>query len=115
MILLLTLIKLFVMGFIIYLGIEVTWDGNTDRRMGVLGGVALTIAYFIPHTILGGIALSVIIVLLELIAGLMWNRDYRIWDYRNMWLNYKGQICLLFYFIWLALTPFVFWLVSIIT
>lgn len=30
----------------------------------------------------------------ELCVGLIWNFDYGIWDYRNMPLNFKGQICL---------------------
>ena len=35
----------------------------------------------------------------ELCIGLIWNFDYGIWDYRNMPLNFKGQICLPFYWI----------------
>ena len=40
----------------------------------------------------------------ELCVGLIWNFDYEIWDYRNMPLNFKGQICLTFYFLWLFLS-----------
>lgn len=40
----------------------------------------------------------------ELIIGLTLNTDYSIWDYRNLPFNYKGQICLIFYFLWMFLS-----------
>lgn len=40
----------------------------------------------------------------ELCVGLIWNNDFGIWDYRNMPLNYKGQICVPFYFVWYLLS-----------
>ena len=40
----------------------------------------------------------------ELIFGLNFNSDYHIWDYSNMILNYKGQICIVFFFVWVLLS-----------
>lgn len=40
----------------------------------------------------------------ELIFGLIFNQDYHIWDYSSMMFNYKGQICLGFFFIWMGLS-----------
>ena len=40
----------------------------------------------------------------ELFVGLLFNSDYSIWNYTNMPFNYKGQICLPFYLLWLALS-----------
>lgn len=40
---------------------------------------------------------------MELIFGLTFNKDHSIWDYSNMFLNYKGQICLLFTLIWMII------------
>jgi len=40
----------------------------------------------------------------ELIVGITLNQNYEIWDYRNLPLNYHGQICLLFYFLWMLLS-----------
>lgn len=41
----------------------------------------------------------------ELITGLALNRDHRIWDYRKLPLNFRGQICLPFSLLWMLLTP----------
>lgn len=38
------------------------------------------------------------IIIGELCVGLIWNSNFEIWDYRNMPFNFKGQICLPFYF-----------------
>lgn len=40
----------------------------------------------------------------ELFVGLHWNLDYEIWDYRNVPFNFKGQICLPYYFLWYLLS-----------
>jgi len=43
-----------------------------------------------------------IITMVELAAGLLFNRDYRVWDYRNQWGNWLGQICPVFSALWVA-------------
>lgn len=35
-------------------------------------------------------------VVAELILGFLFNADYHAWDYRNQFLNFEGQICLLY-------------------
>lgn len=40
----------------------------------------------------------------EYLVGCCVNQSFEIWDYRNMPLNYKGQICVPFYFLWCALS-----------
>lgn len=47
---------------------------------------------------------STAITICELFVGLIVNTDYSIWNYTNMPLNYKGQICLPFYFLWMFLS-----------
>ncbi len=47
---------------------------------------------------------STAITICELFVGLIVNTDYSIWNYTNMPLNYKGQICLPFYFLWMLLS-----------
>ena len=42
-----------------------------------------------------------IITAVELGAGLLLNRRYGIWDYRDMPLNFRGQICLPYSLLWL--------------
>ena len=38
------------------------------------------------------------------------NRSYGVWDYRDMPLNYRGQICLPFFAAWMPLGVFAMWL-----
>lgn len=47
---------------------------------------------------------AVLITTLELGCGLLVNRRYRVWDYRNMPFNFHGQICLPFTLLWLPVS-----------
>ena len=40
----------------------------------------------------------------ELTTGLLFNRDYHIWDYREIPGNFRGQICPLFTALWLPVS-----------
>ena len=40
----------------------------------------------------------------ELATGLVFNGDYKIWDYRDLPLNFRGQICLPFTLLWIPLS-----------
>ena len=42
-----------------------------------------------------------IITAVELAAGLLLNRRYGIWDYRNAPVNFLGQICLPYSLLWM--------------
>ena len=41
---------------------------------------------------------------LELLTGLLVNRDYSVWDYRAMPYNYLGQICLNYSLLWIPVS-----------
>jgi len=43
-----------------------------------------------------------IITMVELAAGLLFNRDYRVWDYRDQPGNWLGQICPVFSLLWIG-------------
>ena len=45
-----------------------------------------------------------IITMVEYAAGLLINRNYAVWDYRDQLLNYHGQICLLFCLLWIPIS-----------
>ena len=45
-----------------------------------------------------------IITGVELLTGLLANRDYSVWDYRQMPANYHGQICLPFCLLWVHIS-----------
>lgn len=44
---------------------------------------------------------GLVITMVELAAGLLVNRDYRVWDYRGQAFNFCGQICLPFTLLWI--------------
>ena len=45
-----------------------------------------------------------IITMVELLAGLIANRDYSVWDYRKVPVNFHGQICLPFSLLWIPIS-----------
>jgi uncharacterized membrane protein len=47
---------------------------------------------------------ALIITSLELLCGLLVNRSYRVWDYRHLPMNFRGQICLPFTLLWVPLS-----------
>jgi uncharacterized membrane protein len=52
---------------------------------------------------------ALMVTVLELATGLAVNREYRVWDYRRMPLNFRGQICLPFFFLWMPLCMVGMW------
>ena len=45
-----------------------------------------------------------IITMVELGAGLVFNRGYTVWDYRKLPMNFMGQICLPFCLLWVPIS-----------
>lgn len=105
---------IFGMGAMTYYFIELLWRGYSHWTMAVVGGIALVLIGLlnegilpekfgiIPQAIVG----SVIITMMELIAGIILNiwLGLGIWDYSHMWGNFLGQICPLFSFLWTLLS-----------
>jgi uncharacterized membrane protein len=56
------------------------------------------------HPALKCLAGSGVITAVELVTGLLVNRDYSVWDYRDMPGNFHGQVCLPFFFLWIPLS-----------
>jgi len=54
----------------------------------------------LPRAFLG----AAVITAVELFTGLLVNRSYRVWDYRQMPLNFCGQICLPYFLLWMPLS-----------
>lgn len=110
----------FILGGLIYIGIEVLYDNTSDRSMGLVGGLAFVVctsivnAFSLPYRV-NCFIIATIITILEYIGGKIFNRGYQIWDYRNMPFNFKGQICLPFYLVWLVvIAPIIIYLDKII-
>ncbi len=77
--------------------------------MFVAGGSSfLLLGAFHKHSRLSvpvkGLAGSGIITLIELLTGLLTNRKYTVWDYRDAPFNYRGQICLPFSLLWIPVS-----------
>ena len=53
---------------------------------------------------LRGLVGAGIITMVELLAGLLVNRNYRVWDYRHLPGNFHGQICLPFFLLWIPIS-----------
>ena len=47
---------------------------------------------------------ATVITAVELLIGMLANGEFRIWDYRDMPLNFHGQICLPFFVLWMPLS-----------
>ncbi len=92
--------------------IEILWRGFTHPSMLTAGGICfLTFAkigekFKKASLLLKAIIGSCFITFIELIFGLVFNVILRknVWDYSNIPLNFKGQICLLYSFLWTILS-----------
>ena len=105
---------LFIVGFCLYITIEVIYRNYSYWQMGCCGGLAIVILDKINSKIswktdilLQGLCGSLLITIMELIIGEIALRSSVIpimWDYSSMPLNFDGVICLPFSAIWLILS-----------
>ena len=100
-------ILLFLLGGSGYVLLEFLWRGWSHGTMFLAGGLCFLLVGrlgtlrprlpLLPRALLGTVAITAV----ELLAGLLVNRDYGIWDYRELPGNFHGQICLLFSVFWM--------------
>ena len=98
---------LFTIGGGIYVTLELLWRRRSHWTMFALGGGCfLALGRLNPrlHPLIRMGLGSAICTAGELAVGLIFNRDHRIWDYRALPWNYRGQICLLFSLFWAPLS-----------
>ena len=103
-------IVLFAVGGGVYTSLELLWRGRSHWTMFVLGGGCfLAIGELgrrcrhLPGAVRAVLG-SAVCTAGELITGLIFNRDYAIWDYRRLPGNFRGQICLPFSALWVPLS-----------
>ncbi len=93
--------------------IEIAFRGYTHISMGILGGICLILIGSIDQMLGFDVPLfiqmfisAVIITCLEFATGTIVNLwlGLNVWDYSHLPGNYKGQICLPFFFIWYFLS-----------
>ena len=100
---------LFTLGGAAYVGLELLWRGRSHGSMFFAGGSCFILLgqvekknFKLPvRALLGGGLITAV----ELAAGLLVNRDHRVWDYRKMPLQFMGQICLPYSLLWMLLSP----------
>ena len=100
--------KTFLLGAIGYPALELLYRRRTHYSMAIAGGCSLVAIRWIqrlPAKILPRALLcSLSVTTIEYLCGLIWNLKFQVWDYRNVPLNWKGQICLPFSFVWFCLS-----------
>ena len=107
---------LFYLGGAAYMTLEFLWRGRSHGSMFLLGGLCfLGMGRLVRGFTRVPLAVKVIlgaamVTALELLAGLLVNRQYAVWDYRSLPYNYKGHICLNFSLLWMPVTLFGMWL-----
>ena len=101
-------IVLFSIGGLSYVGLELLWRGRSHSSMFLAGGTCFLLLGRLSRRKLPrvwrGVLGGGLITSVELLTGLLFNRDYRIWDYRKMALNFRGQICVGFVLLWMPLS-----------
>ena len=99
---------LFLAGGGAYVALELLWRRRSHISMFAAGGSCFLLLGKLrkmplpiwSKPLLG----SGIITSVELLTGLLVNRRYRVWDYRAIPGNYRGQICLPFSLLWMPLS-----------
>ena len=101
---------LFTIGGGTYVALEFLWRRRSHWTMFLLGGGCfLAIGQLgrkcprLPRIVRAVIG-SGICTAGELATGLLFNRSFKIWDYRDLPLNFRGQICLPFSLLWVPLS-----------
>lgn len=98
-------VAFFTFGGGAYVGLELLWRRRSHVSMFFAGGTC-----FLLLGKLGKVPLALpvraavgagVITAVELGTGLVVNRDHRVWDYRDVPGNWKGQICPAYSLLWM--------------
>lgn len=104
---------LFIVGGLTYGGIELIYRQKTYLLMLICGGIAILLLDKLNDYIswdmdilLQGCIGSVVITGMEFIIGNLYLAGFvpKMWDYSNMWMNYKGIVCIPFSLLWILLS-----------
>ena len=89
---------------------ELLWRGWSHGSMFLAGGTCFLLLGKLNVTRprlplpLRGVAGAGIVTMVELGIGLLCNRNYEVWDYRDQAGNFLGQICPMFTFLWIPVS-----------
>ena len=96
--------KAFLLGAAGYPVLELCWRGRTHPAMALAGGICCwgldrlrrsKPPWWAVPLLSGGMITAV-----EAAAGLLWNRQHQIWDYRGIPGNWRGQVCIPYALLW---------------
>ena len=99
-----------------YYAIELMWRGHSHWTMAITGGTCMCLLYRLNRRIdkkpiiLKAVAGVGIITAVEFLVGCIVNLGlkWEVWDYSKMRFNVLGQICPLYFFLWMLLCVPVF-------
>lgn len=101
-------LMLFGIGGSTYMGLELLWRGWSHGSMFLAGGSCFLLLGQLERSKLPlpakALAGAVVITSVEYAAGLLFNRNYTVWDYRDQPMNVQGQICLPFSLLWVPVS-----------
>lgn len=99
------------MGGGAYVLVELCWRGRSHISMFLLGSLCFWLIgrldYRFPIPVAAQAVLgAVLVTVLELLTGLVVNRwlGLGVWDYSGQPMNLLGQICLLYFLLWIPLS-----------
>ena len=100
--------SLFLSGGSGYILLEFLWRGRSHVSMFFAGGVCFLLLGqldklhipIIMKVFLG----AAVITAVELLTGLLVNQQYQVWDYRHLPYNFRGQICLRYFLLWIPVS-----------
>lgn len=101
---------LFYLGGMTYLFLEFAWRGYSHGSMFLLGGLCFLLlgqlAIRFPRVSMGWKVIlgAALVTALELLTGLAVNRDYSVWDYRQLPFQFLGQISLIYSLLWMPVS-----------
>ena len=101
---------LFYLGGCAYMGLELLYRGRSHGSMFVAGGACFLLIGQLGRALrripllLRAMIGAGIVTLVELCIGLLVNRNYEVWDYRDRVGNFLGQICPLFTVLWIPVS-----------
>lgn len=100
---------LFYLGGCAYMAMELLWRGWSHGSMFLAGGICFLLIGHLGEVKpklplpLRAVAGAGIITMVELGVGLLVNRNYTVWDYRDQPWNLWGQVCPLFTVLWIPI------------
>ena len=108
----------FLFGALGYPLLELSYRRRTHYSMGIAGGLSMLLIRLVSNTrcrfSVKALMCGAGITGIEYLCGIIWNRRYTVWDYRNEPMNYRGQICLRFTAIWCLLSSAALLLLALI-